>query len=175
MWLSNDYIKLRALEPEDLDLLYSWENQSEFWDSTSTIQPYSRFALKEYISQIAANIYETGQLRLMIVEKENGQTVGTIDLYDFDIHHSRLAVGLFVAPEYQSKAYGTTSLKLIEDYVFNFLKINQIYCYVAKDNHISLKLFRSADYQETTIKAWIKTDKGFSDVSFFQKIKQDKK
>ena len=32
MLLSNDRVRLRALEPEDLELLYRWENDPELWE-----------------------------------------------------------------------------------------------------------------------------------------------
>ena len=31
IYLENKKIKLRALEPEDLDFLYKWENDTKFW------------------------------------------------------------------------------------------------------------------------------------------------
>ena len=31
-YLQSDRICLRALEPEDLDLLYQWENNPEWWN-----------------------------------------------------------------------------------------------------------------------------------------------
>lgn len=174
MWLVNENITLRALEPEDLDLLYSWENQSEHWDSTSTIQPYSRFALREYISQAAANIYESKQLRLMIKDNQTQQTVGTVDLYNLDIHHSRVAVGLFVASEFQGNGYAKSALQLVEDYVFNYLNINQLYAEVSVENKVSIQLFSRAGFKVSYLQQWIKTAQGFEDVGFFQKFGEKK-
>lgn len=37
MWLENEHIRLRALEPEDLEILYQWENNTqlrEIWKYT---------------------------------------------------------------------------------------------------------------------------------------------
>lgn len=50
MLLSNDRVRLRALEPEDLELLYRWENDPELWEVGNTLAPYSRYILKEYIA-----------------------------------------------------------------------------------------------------------------------------
>ena len=36
-------VVLRALEPEDLDLLYGIENNPEVWDVSPTNVPYSRY------------------------------------------------------------------------------------------------------------------------------------
>ena len=134
MLLENDKIRLRAVEPQDLEQLYVWENNSALWHVGNTRQPYSKFALKQYILQVDKDIYESKQLRLMITDISTGKTIGTVDLFDFDIHNSRIALGLFVDVTAQGKGYARTALHLIEDYVFNFLKINQLYCHISETN-----------------------------------------
>ena len=62
MLLSNDRVRLRALEPEDLELLYRWENDPELWEVGNTLAPYSRYILKEYIAGSDRSIYESRQL-----------------------------------------------------------------------------------------------------------------
>jgi len=173
MYLQNNILKLRAPEPEDLESLYSWENMPVYWETGNTRQPYSRFALKEYISQTNANIYESGQLRLMMVDLKTNETVGTVDLFDFDIHHSRIAFGLFVAPEFQKKGFAKAALEIIEAYVFGFLKINQLYCHIARNNTASIQMFEKENFSETTLKNWIKTSSGFEDIIVFQQFKDD--
>ena len=41
--LQNKTVCLRAPEPEDLELLYSWENNPEWWEIGNTLAPYSRY------------------------------------------------------------------------------------------------------------------------------------
>ena len=52
-FLEDEVIRLRALEPEDLELLYRWENDSALWEFSSTLAPFSRYLLKEYIENAA--------------------------------------------------------------------------------------------------------------------------
>ncbi|MEX2349435.1 MAG: GNAT family N-acetyltransferase, partial [Flavobacteriaceae bacterium] len=59
-------ILLRALEPEDLDFLYTLENNPNFWEYSATQTPYSRFVLKQYLDNAFRDIYEVKQLRLVI-------------------------------------------------------------------------------------------------------------
>ena len=93
MLLSNDRVRLRALEPEDLELLYRWENDPELWEVGNTLAPYSRYILKEYIAGSDRSIYESRQLRFMIEECDTGTSVGIVDLFDFEPHpNRRLAV-----------------------------------------------------------------------------------
>ena len=46
--LENNMVKLRAPEPDDVDLLYVWENNMEIWKVSNTITPFSRHLLKKY-------------------------------------------------------------------------------------------------------------------------------
>ena len=81
--LTGEKVYLRALEPDDLEFLFSVENNEEFWEVSSTSTPYSRFILKQYLENAHKDIYEVKQLRLVICEK-NGSPTGFIDLFDFD-------------------------------------------------------------------------------------------
>ena len=58
-------IYLRALEPEDLDLLYQIENEDEVWNVGSSNVPYSRYTLLNYIANASNDIYVDGQVRLI--------------------------------------------------------------------------------------------------------------
>jgi len=165
----NEYILLRAVEPEDLDRLYAWENNALLWDVGNTRNPYSRFVLKQYIVDSAKDIYENKQLRLMIVSRKSGETVGTVDLFDFDIHNSRIALGLFVDKAFQGKGFAKASLCLVEEYVFKYLKINQLYCHIAESNTASRRMFEQQEYETNgALKNWIKTIDGYENIILFQ-------
>ena len=173
MLLENDLLKLRALEPEDLDRLYAWENNPQLWAVGNTRNPYSRFVLKQYIVNSEKDIYETHQLRLMMVSKKSDEIVGTVDLFDFDIHNSRIALGLYIDAEFQGNGFATAALRLTEDYVFNFLKINQLYCHIAETNAASRTMFEKENYEVNGIlKNWIKTAEGFDNIIVFQRFRK---
>lgn len=173
-FLQNENIILRALEPEDLEFLYRWENDTTHWLSANTRSPYSRFQLKEYISQAKNDIYTDGSLRLMISDRKSGNTVGTVDLFDFDIHHSRVALGLFVAEEFQGKGYASQSLKLVEEYVFMFLKINQLYVQIAESNLASRRIFEHEYELHGVLKNWTRSESGFENILTYQGFGIDK-
>ena len=169
--LENDLIKLRALEPEDLDILYKWENDSRLWSFGSTLAPYSRFALREYISESRQDIFQVRQLRLMIVLKESDASIGTIDLYEFDPMNLRAGIGILLDENHRQKGIGSQVLNLIKDYAFKFLLLKQLYAYVPKRNLASQKLFTRCGYVQTGIlQEWVKTQDSFEDVYFMQLI-----
>lgn len=168
----NENIRLRAVEPEDLNRLYEWENNPQLWVAGNTRNPYSRFVLKQYIVHSDKDIYENRQLRLMIDCKKSQQTVGTVDLFDFDIHNSRMALGLFVGPGQQGRGYASESLWLVEEYVFDFLKINQLYCHIAENNTASMRMFEKENFEKNAVlKDWIKTPGGYENIIVFQQFR----
>ena len=170
-FLESNILKLRAAEPEDLELLYQWENDTHLWAAGNTRVPYSKFQLKQYIAQSSYDIFEHGHLRLMMMEKASGKVVGTVDLFDLDIHHSRIALGLFVAEEFQGKGFARESLKLVENYVFNFLKINQLYVQIAESNTASCKLFEGNFELHGCRKNWIRTPTGLENIVTYPTLK----
>src|SRR5450759_2994573 len=112
-------ISLRALEPEDLELLYEWENNLSYWVISNTLTPFSKFTLKRYLKNSHKNIYETGQLRLMINHTADKIAIGTIDIFDFDPFHKRAGVGILIANDgYRRKGYASMSLTCLIRYCF---------------------------------------------------------
>jgi diamine N-acetyltransferase len=163
-------IRLRALEPEDLELLYSWENNETLWVYSNTISPFSRFTLKRYIENSHKNIYETGQLRLMIDHIEDKKTIGTIDLFEFDPFHKRAGIGILIADEsYRRKGLAAMSLKCLIQYCFKTLQLHQLYCNILANNTKSIELFKKQGFVEIGRKKdWIQTDNGYLDEYVFQ-------
>ncbi len=170
-FFQNRSIYLRALEPEDIDTLYKWENKTEFWSQGATMQPFSRYAIRQYVIDSVGGIFETKQLRMMIVDKESRESVGTIDLYDFDIHHKRAGIGILTYTPFQRRGYALEALECMEKYAFNHLKLNQIYAYISIENEPSKALFTKAGFANVaTLKKWISLESGYSDVFVMQKI-----
>ena len=171
-FLENETIRLRALEPEDLEVLYRWENDLSIWPSGNTLAPYSRFALRDYIEKtLTEDLYAMRQLRLMIVDKNGEKKMGTLDMFDFEPFHSRAGIGILVAPEYQSQGIGSQALELFIQYVFHFLKLKQLYCHIPEDNVISLALFQKNGFEISgKLHSWLNMAEGWKDVYILQKI-----
>ena len=170
--LKNETILLRAVEPEDLDFLYQWENDTELWQHGSTLTPYSRFALRDYLTNVLSeDIFQSRQLRLMIVEASSQRPVGTIDLYDFDPIHHRAGIGILIDKDCRGKGFSLQALQLMHEYAFRILLLHQIYAYIPTSNIPSYQLFLKSGYEETgLLQSWLKTADGYQDVYFMQCI-----
>ncbi|HER08677.1 MAG TPA: N-acetyltransferase, partial [Bacteroides sp.] len=146
--LANRKISLRALEPEDLEILYRWENDTGLWHLSNTLVPYSRFLLKEYLEHSRKDIFELKQLRLIIELNEDRRPLGAIDLFDFDPFHRRAGVGILIAEKSDRKqGYAREALETLKEYSFRVLKLHQLYCNIGSGNPESLNLFKAAGFR----------------------------
>ena len=172
--LQNETLKLRALEPEDLELLYDWENNSSIWEHSNTLTPYSKFILRNYLENAHKDIFEVKQVRFIIEIITTKEAIGTIDLFDIDFYNSRAGVGILIAKEEQrNKGYAGKSLELITTYAFQHLELYQLYCNINEDNKNSLKLFQKSGFKITGKKEkWVKKGTSMKNVYFLQLLSQ---
>lgn len=168
--LCNEQLVLRAVEPEDLDFMYRIENDSQLGEISNPHTPYSKYALKEYIKTCRNDIFIDRQLRLMIeIQKEKKEVIGIIDLFDFDPFHNRAEVGIMIESTYRKKGFATRALKLLCDYSFQTLHLNQLYAYIPCDNLFSIRLFtRTGFVPGGTLKEWIHIRNAYKDVFLMQ-------
>ena len=170
--LKGQNICLRALEPEDLDFIYTIENTKDFWEISNTQTPYSRFLIKQYLENAYQDIYEAKQLRLVI--EHQTKAIGLIDLFDFDPKNERVGLGILLSDvNSRGKGFAKEALQLLIDYVFMHLQVHQIYVNIGENNTASLQLFANFGFEKIGIKKdWIKVNNAFQNEFMFQLLKK---
>ena len=117
-FLMNERIYLRAVEPEDMDIMYEMENDPSMWDISNFTVPYSRYVLRQYIEGSQCDVFADKQLRLMMVRKSDQCILGTIDITDFVPLHSRGEVGIAVHKDYRQQGYASRKCLLSTNILF---------------------------------------------------------
>ncbi|MGB0392104.1 MAG: GNAT family N-acetyltransferase [Salibacteraceae bacterium] len=164
--LKENHIVLRGVEPNDLELLYAWENHEDVWFSSSITRPLSKQTLKWYIDSVN-DIYTDKQVRLVI--ECNQIAVGCIDLFDFEPLHQRAGVGIMIDINHQKRGYANQALIALKKYAFTQLGLHQLYCNIAQSNQKSIALFSKAGFAHTaTKKDWLRINKSWQDELMFQ-------
>ena len=161
-------VMLRAMEPEDLDVLYQIENDRSLWNIGSTNVPYSRYALHNYIADAKNDIYIDGQLRLMI-ENEAQEAVGVIDLVGFDPKNQRAELGIIIMRRFRQQGYAHAAISKLIDYTRNVLHLRQIYAVVDVGNAVSYHCLSSLGFSDGSIlKEWLYCDGEYKDARIMQ-------
>jgi len=170
--LKGKQIQLRAIEPNDTDHIHKWENDTDIWNLSNTLTPFSRFVIKQFIDNAHLDIFQSKQVRLMIDEINSNKPIGTIDLFDYDPLHKRAGIGILIADkENRSKGYASEALDLLINYCFTMLQLHQLYCNITTDNTESINLFTKKGFQLIGIKKdWLIFDKETKDEAMYQLI-----
>jgi diamine N-acetyltransferase len=169
-------IILRALEPTDIDLMYEWENDLNVWPVSGTLVPFSRHTMEQFIKMSHLDIYTNKQLRLAIDKKSPDgfpvETVGYVDLFDFDPAHRRAGVGILIGNlEARRKGVALEALNLLSEYAYNVLHLHQLYCHIHVNNEASIRLFSAAGYScNGEFIDWTLNNGCWVNVYFLQKI-----
>lgn len=175
--LKGEKIKLRAIEPKDVDTLYEWENDFELWKVSSTLKPFSKNIITKFVESEHLDIFASKQLRFMIdtIETEP-ETIGMIDIFDYDPYHNRAGIGIMIHKSQREKGFAFDALQTIDNYCFKYLNFHQLYCNISVKNTKSLNLFEKAAYKiNCKRKDWIFTGENFEDIYFLQKINPNHK
>ena len=171
MNIEGNRVTLRALEIEDLEAMYGWENDMSVWRVSGSIAPFSRNILSRLIDEQQFDIYATRQMRLVIECNKSGVAIGAVDLFEFDPQNRRAGIGIIVAPPYRHKGFAADALLCVERYAREVLHLHQLWCSVTADNQASLALFNTAEYKPCGCrKEWILTSQGAIDEILMQKL-----
>ena len=157
-------------EPNDAENIYRWENDMQVWRDSETRVPFSMRQIEQFLLNNNDLVSEQ-QLRLMVEDAQNGAQVGCIDLYDYDEFNSRAGIGILIDEKYRGQGYAKNAIKLLLEYCFNTLLLNQIYILVLASNVESMLLFESLGFERCGVrKQWYKTADGFIDQVEYQFI-----
>ncbi len=163
-------VTLRAVEPEDLDLLYKIENDQRLWNVGVTNVPYSRYTLHDYVANCSDDIYADHQVRL-IIEDSGGNAVGLADISNFSPRHMRAEVGIVILDDCRRKGYATAALQHLCQYSRNIIHLHQLYAIIEQTNQKALSLFAKDGFSEQAVlKDWLFDGASYSNALLMQKI-----
>lgn len=169
--IKGNRIFLRATEPEDIETIYNFENETEYWKVSDTIEPLSKFSIEQYVLSVSHDIYTSKELKLMICMNHDKSCIGSVDLFQFDPHHRRAGIGILIDKKYQSLGFASETLDLVIQYAFKTLHLHQLYCNIMIDNTISLSLFQNQGFKIIGVKQdWRLINNQWVDEYMLQKI-----
>lgn len=145
-------MRLRAPEPDDLDVLYRWENDPTQWDNALSAAVVSRHVLWQYIQDYTDDIFATSQVRFMIdVLSADGiaHTVGTVDLCDFCGRDRRAFVSIYIDEAYRRHGYAQRAISAAINLAQQRYNIEQLAAIIAADNVASLQLFERQGFKRS--------------------------
>lgn len=171
-------IRLRALEPEDAELLYMADNEESAVVCSDMSAPLSLHLLRDYAANYDADPFRAGQLRLVAETGSTGRTgsagrvVGLLDFYDISARDRHAKIGVLILPEYRGFGLGSALVEAAKAYAWGRLGLESLLALVHSDNPVSLRLFFNAGFEDCgLLRRWHFAEGDLRDVRLLQAMK----
>lgn len=173
MFIKDENIMLRCAEPEDAQQIYRWENDRSVWRVSGTHVPYTRFQIEQFLLS-NNDLFSQKQLRLMIDLNETGESIGCIDIFDYDTLNQRAGLGILIDKSHRQQGFAKAALALCVEYLFKDVLLHQVYCSIDETNTESQQLFLGQGFMLCgKRKDWIRTKVGYIDILEYQLINNE--
>lgn len=156
-------LRLRAVEPEDAEMMHEAESDPAAWLYSDYLAPMSLEMIRHYALTYDADPLRSGQLRL-IIEAE-GEAAGILDLFDISARHLRADTGIYLLPAFRKMGLGVKALELAKEYCRERLGLHQLTATVAEENSPALNCYEKAGFSSSGKRPdWLRMADGYQDV-----------
>ena len=143
--LVGDRIYLSPRNTEDVEKFTEWLNDFETTDYLG--RSGMLITLEGEKKWLEENC--TPEATFVIVTNNNDKMIGTVSLERINNINRTATLGIFIGDkEYRSKGYGTEAIRLILDYGFNYLNLNNIKLELMSFNERALKCYTKCGFKE---------------------------
>ncbi|HEY69756.1 MAG TPA: GNAT family N-acetyltransferase [Anaerolineae bacterium] len=142
-------IRLRAIEPADLDRFVEWFNDPEVTHHLMRFLPMSMQAEKDWYEKLQEQPEESRPLALDAREGDQWIHIGSCGLHDIDWRSRKAELGIAIGDKrYWDRGYGSDAVQTLLRHGFETLNFHRVYLYVFEDNERAIKVYLSQGFQE---------------------------
>ena len=136
---------LSPINPEDADVFTEWLNDIEVTKYLTIIRrPWSQLKEKEVLEEMARSEHAYA-----IIDLEINKIIGIVSLHNFDHINKTCEFGLFIGDkDYWNLGYGEEASRLLLDFAFNILNINNVMLLVIDYNIRAKKCYQKIGFKE---------------------------
>ncbi len=143
--LLGEKIYLSPTNLEDVEKFTEWLNDFEITDYLGR----SHYLItleneRKYLEETPQN-----EIAFVIVTINESRLIGRISLKNIDHINKEATLGIFIGDkEFRNVGYGTEAIRLILDYGFNYLNLNNIKLDLMEFNEKALKCYKKCGFKE---------------------------
>ncbi|PWW65469.1 GNAT family N-acetyltransferase [Actinokineospora spheciospongiae] len=145
--LVGDRVRLRAMEPEDAEPLWRWNNDPEVMRWMVDIHPTTLHDTRTRMAEWPRNSH--ARLTLGIETRADTRLVGAIALSGAEPEHGRGTIDLYLGErDTWGSGYATEALRLICAYGFDEMRLHSIDLSVVDENAAARRVYAKVGFQE---------------------------
>jgi len=145
--LEGTLVRLRALEPEDLDREYTWINDHEVTRFLSMRYPTSRAAEERWLRDRPANDFANGLF--LAIETKDGVHIGNVNLMEVNPEDRKAGLGIMIGDkQYWANGYGTDAIVTLLRFGFGEMNLNRVWLDTFDFNERAQACYRKCGFVE---------------------------
>ena len=143
--LIGERIYLSPRSTDDAEIFTEWMNDFETTDYIGRSGALmSLEGEKQFLEQ-----NNNEEASFVIVTLDNDKMIGTVSLENINHIHRTATLGIFIGDkDFRNTGYGTEAIRLILDYGFNYLNLNNIRLSVIEFNERAQKCYKKCGFKE---------------------------
>lgn len=180
VFLRGDDVTLRTIEEEDLEFLRDGINDPDVRDGLTATRPVNAEQEREFFEEqvsdrddvnlavCADDEARRGSDRSSGRSPRDGDIAGTVGLHDLNQRAGHCEIGIWLAPDYHGRGYGTEASRLLTDYAFRELRMHRVQARVLATNEASARVWEKLGFREDGVhREEAFTDGEYVDVRYF--------
>jgi len=161
-------VRLRAIEPDDAELFYKWNADSDMGRNLDFLWPPTSHARVQRFTQEQSLKGLEGDAFHWMIENIDGVTIGSINTHNCNSRYGTFSYGLNIDPDFRRKGYAREAIKLVLRYSFEELRYQKATVTVHSFNEASAKLHESLGFQrEGTLRRMLFSEGVFHDLWYY--------
>ncbi|MBV8081787.1 MAG: GNAT family N-acetyltransferase [Candidatus Eremiobacteraeota bacterium] len=167
-WLVGQKVRLRPIEPDDVEMLQRWINTSPAREFIFRRLPVSFEQERDWAANAAVNPNTPGY----VIQTLAGADVGTISLH---IEGARATLGIAIYEQrYWARGLGTDAVRVLVDAAFRTRPLVRIELTVLPDNARAIACYERAGFaREGVMRRWLWRDGEYCDVVLMSIVHDD--
>lgn len=144
--LESDRIYLSPASVDDVEIYTRWMNSFDVTDKIgSSNSLFSLLSEKEYLER---KIDENNK-SFSIIKKEDDSLLGNCSIFDINYLHQTATLGIFIGEDNErNKGYGSEAIRLLLDFGFNYLNLNNIMLKVFSFNEKAISCYEKIGFKK---------------------------
>jgi ribosomal-protein-alanine N-acetyltransferase len=132
--MGDDTIGFKALKTADSAAIHEFASDPEVSRYIGWRLMKNQDETYQHVETMIKREIESVQLYASVYLRETGEIIGTAMLFHMDLEAANAEIGYVFRKDTWGKGYGSRSVALISDFVFNNLKFHRLYANVAAEN-----------------------------------------
>ena len=146
--ISSDRVVLREKKKSDIPDDYRWRSDPELAELDATRPLRLSYKDFERLSKDELS-HPSSRSKRLSVDTLDGEHIGNVMFYDIDLRSGQAELGIMIGEkEYWSRGYGTETVNLLLDHMFEEYPFNRVYLHTLDWNYRAQKSFHKSGFRD---------------------------